>query len=211
MRDAPRRNARDYRKEEWVAFDVAPNVADAEARRQSRGRFFVSAIIAEGESDERLRAAYKRLRYRLLSREGFFVHRLKRIPRAPAPVTIRRVRTEAMAEQLGKATRSRPIPRECFATNGPFRQYVALDGATLVGWVRSIAAGRSTWCSHMEVRTSHRRRGIGRALLAKMLRGGGAAGVSQSVLLASKAGALLYPHVGYKQIATLFIFAPTKK
>ena len=48
-------------------------------------------------------------------------------------------------------------------------------------------------------------------MLAKMLRDDRAAGVRQSVLLASKAGALLYPHVGYEQIATLFIFAPTKK
>ena len=68
MRDATRRNARDYRKEEWVAFDVPPHLADAAARRQSRGRFFVSAIVAAGESDERLRVEYKRLGYRLLSR-----------------------------------------------------------------------------------------------------------------------------------------------
>jgi GNAT superfamily N-acetyltransferase len=213
MRDAPRRKERDYRKEEWVAFDVGPREADAVARRQTRGRFFVSALVAAGESEDDLHAEYKRLGYRLLSREGFFVHRLARIPRAaaPSPVTIQRVRTEAMADQLGKATRSRPIPRECLAAGGPFRQYVAVDGASVVGWVRSVPAGASTWCSHMAVRPSHRRRGIGRAMLVKMLRDDRAAGAGRSVLLASKAGALLYPHVGYEQIGTLLTFAPLKK
>jgi GNAT superfamily N-acetyltransferase len=213
MRDAPRRNARGYRKEEWVAYDVAPKLADAAARRQTRGRFFVSTVVAAGESDDGVRAEFKRLGYRLTSGEGFFVQRLKKIPRAaaPTPVTIRRVRTAAMAEQLGQATQSRPIPRECYAMDGPFRQYVAIDGETIVGWVRSVPVGRSTWCSHMGVRPSHRRRGIGRALVAKMLRDDRAAGVKQSVLLASKAGALLYPHVGYVRIGTLLIFAPLKK
>ncbi len=41
MRDAPRNNPRDYRKEEWIAHDVAPEEVDAIARRHTRGRFFV--------------------------------------------------------------------------------------------------------------------------------------------------------------------------
>jgi hypothetical protein len=35
-----------------------------------------------------------------------------------------------------------------------------------------------------------------------------AGGNSKSVLLASHAGALLYPNVGYEQIGALLIFAP---
>jgi hypothetical protein len=51
MRDAPRKNPRDYRKEEWVAYEVAPRKVDAIACRHARGRFFVCAMIAEGEPD----------------------------------------------------------------------------------------------------------------------------------------------------------------
>jgi hypothetical protein len=44
-------------------------------------------MIAEGEPDEPTRTAYKALGYRLLATEGFFVQRLKRIPKPPPPVS----------------------------------------------------------------------------------------------------------------------------
>src|SRR5262245_19561898 len=109
MRDAPRRYPRDYRKEEWIAHGVDPRKVDAIARRQTRGRFFVCAMVGEGEPDEPVRAAYRALGYRLLATEGFFVQRLKRIPKLPSPAAIERVRTPELAARLGKATRTRPI------------------------------------------------------------------------------------------------------
>jgi hypothetical protein len=211
MRDAPRRNPRDYRKEEWVAYNVEPAAADAAARRETRGRFFIGAILAGDESDEPLRAEYRRLGYRLLEREGLFWHTLTRIPRASSRLRIVRVRTSALAATFGQATRSRPIPPEHLGTDAPFRQYVAVEGDALVGWVRSVDAGESTWCSNMYVQPSRRRRGIGRALLVKMLRDDRRRGARRSVLLSSKAGTLLYPHVGYKQLGALLIFAPVKR
>jgi hypothetical protein len=59
MRDAPRRNPRDYRKEEWIAHDADALEVDAMARRKTRGRFLVCAIVGEGESNEPTRSAYK--------------------------------------------------------------------------------------------------------------------------------------------------------
>src|SRR6202023_4358192 len=91
MRDAARKNPRDYRKEEWIAHEVDPGKVDAIARRQTRGRFFVCVMIAEGEPDEQTRTAYKSLGYRLLATEGFFVQRLKRIPKRPSRILIERV------------------------------------------------------------------------------------------------------------------------
>src|SRR6516225_8264831 len=88
MRDAPRKNPRDYRKEEWIAYAIDPRKVDAIARQQTRGRFFVCAMIAEGEPDEATRAAYKALGYRLLATEGFFVQPLKRIPKPPSRSSI---------------------------------------------------------------------------------------------------------------------------
>jgi hypothetical protein len=134
MRDAPRKNPRDYRKEEWIAHDVDPNEVDAIARQRARGRFFVCAMIAAGEPDEPMRTAYKILGYRLLATEGFFVQRMKRIPRPPSPVSIERVRTPDLAAQLGKITRTRPISNDLLGDGAPFRQYVARDGE---GWARA--------------------------------------------------------------------------
>jgi GNAT superfamily N-acetyltransferase len=211
MRDAPRKKPRDYRKEEWIAHDVNPTEVDRIARQHARGRFFVCAMIAEGEPDEPTRAAYKVLGYRLLATEGFFTQRMKRIPRPPSPVSIERVRTPDLAAQLGKITRTRPISNNLLGDDAPFRQYVALDGQDIVGRVRSVDAVGATWCADMYVQPSHRRRGIGKALLSKMLRDDRAHGSKCSVLTASHTGALLYPHVGYERIGTLFMFAPRRE
>lgn len=211
MRDAPRKNPGDYRKEEWIAHNVDAEEVDAIARQHARGRFFVCAMIAEGEPDERTRTAYKALGYRLLATEGFFVQRLKRIQRPPSRVSIERVRTPDLAAQLGKITRTRPISNNLLGDDAPFRQYVALDREDIVGRVRSVDAAGATWCADMYVHPSHRRRGIGLALLSKMLWDDRARGSKCSVLTASHTGALLYPRVGYERIGTLFMFAPRTK
>ena len=138
------------------------------------------------------------------------MQRLKRIPKSPSPVPIERVRTAELAERLGKVTRTRPIPIGLLGDDAPFRQYVALDGEEIVGRVRSVDAVGATWCADMHVNASHRRRGIGRALLCRMLRDDRARGSKCSVLTASHTGALLYPHVGYERIGTLFLFVPGK-
>jgi GNAT superfamily N-acetyltransferase len=210
MRDAPRKNPRDYRKEEWIAYDVHPKKADAIVRQHARGRFFLCVMLAEGEPDALTRAAYKALGYRLLATEGFFVQRLKRIPRPQSPVSIERVRTSHLAAQLGNITRTRPIADNLLSDDAPFRQYVALDGEDIVGRVRSVNAVGATWCADMYVDPSHRRRGIGQGLLSKMLRDDRARGSKCSVLTASHTGALLYPRVGYERIGTLFMFAPRR-
>jgi len=210
MRDAPRKNPRDYRKEEWIAHDVDPREVDAIARKHTRGRYFVCAMIAEGEPDEPTRAAYKALGYRLLATEGFFVQGMKRIPRPPSSVSIERVHTAELAARLGKITRTRPIPDHLLRDDPPFRQYVALDGDDIVGRVRSVNAAGATWCADMYVRPSHRRRGIGLALLSTMLRDDRARGAQCSVLTASHTGALLYPRSGYERIGTLLMFVPRK-
>src|SRR5215510_11752020 len=210
MRDAPRKNPRDYRKEEWIAYDVDAREMDAIARRHARGRFFVGTMLADGEPDGPTRADFKALGYRLLVTEGFFVQRLKRIPKPPSAIAVERVRTPDMADRLGVVTRTRPIAGDLLGDDAPFRQYVALDGDAIVGRVRSVDAVGATWCADMHVQPSHRRRGIGRALLSKMLRDDEARGSTCSVLTASHTGALLYPRVGYERIATLFMFAPKR-
>jgi hypothetical protein len=210
MRDANRQNPAGYRNEEWVAYGVDAEEVDAIARRETRGRFTVCAIVAEGEPDAPVRSAYKALGYGLRTTEGVFMHPLKQVPRRPSPAPIERVRTAERAARLGKATRSRPIPAGLLGDDAPFRQYVALDGEEIVGRVRSVDAIGATWCADMYVSVSHRRRGIGQALLCQMLRDDRARASKCSVLTASHAGALLYPHVGYQRIGTLLAFTPRR-
>lgn len=215
MRDAERKTPKHYRKEEWISFDVSPQEVDAAARRGSRGRYFVCALAVRPEDEEDLRTGYKSLGYRLLATETLFIQRLhsislRRTASEPSFV-IEQVKSLKMAERFGKATRTRPIRTEQLGKDATFRQYVALDGDSLVGWVRSVSAVDSTWCSNMYVRPTHRRRGIGRALLTRMLADDRRHGSKQSVLLSSHTGALLYPHLGYQALGRLFIFAPHRK
>jgi GNAT superfamily N-acetyltransferase len=210
MRDAPRKNPKLYRKEEWIAYRVAPADVDRVARDHTRGWYFICMIRGNDEPDDPLRQDYKQLGYRLLATEPLFVHRLKRIPRREGTV-IEQVTTAEKAEQFAKATRTRPIPAEHLANDAPFRQFVAVVDGQIIGWVRSVGAGNSTWCSSMYVRPVHRRRGVGTALLCHMLRDDRRRGFEQSVLLSSHTGALVYPRVGYEQLGMLYIFAPRKR
>ena len=211
MRDAPRKNARDYRGEEWVVHDVAAQEADAVVRQHARPGFAISVAIANDEPDQPVRTAYKALGYRLLRTEGFFVQPLHQIPSPPAVVSIERVQTIERAAQLAKIIRRRPIAADLLGDSAPFRQYVAVDGDAIVGRVRSVDAMGATWCAAMYVEPSHRRRGIGQALMAKMLQDDRAHGSRCSMLLATHAGALLYPRMGYERIGTLLIFSPKSR
>ncbi len=206
MRDVARTNGDEYRKEEWIAYDVPPQLAHEKARAGTRGRYFICSISEDDDTGKELKDAYKSLGYRLIVTEPFFRHRLKRVPRFQADVRIELMRTTEQANLLAKATRNRPqLP------DPKFRQYLAMKGDELVGWVRSIETPAGNWCSSMHVRPACRRQGIGKALLEKMLRDDRKYRVTQNVLLASHTGALLYPLVGYERIGTLSIFAPKKK
>ena len=217
VRDAPRdRKGEDYRTEEWIGHAVAPAEIDRIARKHTRGRFAVCAIHGTNEPDARIRAEFKRLGYRLRTTEPLMLHRLKPIPRFATPqgVSIKRVMTQDLADRLAKAARSRQILSEHLVEDAPMRQYVAMDEKeTPIGWLRSIAVPncKATWCSNMYVQEKHRRRGIARAMLARMLKDDRAHGATTSVLLASHTGAKLYPVVGYQHIGELLLYSPAKK
>lgn len=218
MRDAPRRRAEDYRREEWVAHGVEAAQADSIVRRHTRGRFAICAIRPLDEPDEPIRAAYKAAGYRLGSTEALMAHRLARVPSFPAPLPIERVLSEELAARLNKSAGRRQMQAAHLRPDAALRQYVALDGDKPVAWAASItvgaaagdsagdATGNSTWVQSMYVQPPYRRRGIGKAILAKLLRDDRAHGSAASYLLASHAGALLYPNVGYEGIGELMLY-----
>jgi GNAT superfamily N-acetyltransferase len=212
MRDAPRRGkSPSYRRAEWTGHGVAPAELDRLAQQHTPGRYAICAVRTPDEPEDPLRSAYKQLGYRLGGTEAVMVHHLGRIPRSPAQARVTRVTTPALAERLAVAMGNRPLDAAAIAPDAPMRQYVALDADEPVGWVQSIAVqvdgGASlTWCADMFVLPSHRRRGIGRAMLARMLRDDRTRGAAASVLTASHDGAKLYPVMGYEQIGELFVY-----
>jgi len=209
--DAPRKRD-EYRNEEWLARGQTPGHINAVVRRHARKLFSVSVFLKPGESDESLREGFKALGYRYYLSEPLMVHDLRAIPRddRSLPVTIDRVTTQGMADRLAKAARSRQILPEHLKKDSALRQYVALRAGRPVGWVRGIRIGRESWVSNMYVDRSWRRRGIGRAMLRRLLRDDRATGARAAVLSASQAGAKLYESVGYREIGRLLLFVPRR-
>lgn len=206
MRDGPGKR-RDPRNEEWVGTGISPGSLDRLAGVQARGRFAVAWVCPLGESDRGARAEFKSLGYRLRATEPLFVHDLVSVPDAPSPAAIVRVDDPERAARLGKLLRRKPLRPEFFEHDSPWRQYVAeIDGA-LVGWVASIDSRASTWCANLHVAREHRRRGIAKALMARMLVDDRKLGKAGSVLLSSHTGAHLYPKVGYRQLATVLLYS----
>ena len=209
VRDAPRKRGT-YRREEWIAHGVDAEEIHRVVTKNTRGQFGICAICAEGESDAGMRSDFKALNYRLNSTEPVMVHRLRRIPRAADPLPIERVLTAELADRLNRTTRIRQILPEHLSPDAPLRQYVALEDGQPVGWVQSIVVDSATWCSNMHVARAARRRGIGRALMCRMLRDDRLNGSKLAVLTATHTGALLYASIGYVQIGTLLFYTPRK-
>ena len=156
---------------------------------KARGGGLRCAVRTIAEPDAPIRAEYKAIGYRLGKTEPFMMHRMKAIPKIPAPLPIERVATAELAELLGKANQRRPLSPEQFAPDSPRQTYVALDDGKAVGWVTSIAVDDSAWINGMHVLPSHRRRGIGKSLLAHMLAESRRRGRKRSFLLSTHTGA----------------------
>jgi GNAT superfamily N-acetyltransferase len=218
MRDAVRRDPKKYRTEEWVACGMEPAALARLAGEQARGRYALCVVRPEADDPAPIRQAYKALGYRLNTTEPFLWHRLADVPLPPTKpdLAIEQVTTPEQAERL-LAAGGPKLPPEAFDPAGRLRQYVALLADVPVGWVASIAVrdgkggAASTWCSDLYVAPDHRRRGIGRALMIRMLHDDRDQGMRCSVLSASHSGALLYPRVGYELLGELLVYTPVNR
>lgn len=210
MRNDPPR-PRDPRNEEIISVGVDPATTLAVVRQYAAKKFALCVLHGINEPEATLIAAYKAGGFRLNHREAMMVMRIEELRPLDQPVEIRRVTTEAEAAAVAKAARSRQILPDQFGDDAPLRLYAAWDQDEVVGWVRSIAGPhKAAWVSNMFVRLDHRRKGIGSALMTRLLEGDSERGIAWSVLLASNAGAQLYPHIGYRKIGQLLIFTPRK-
>jgi GNAT superfamily N-acetyltransferase len=131
----------------------------------------------------------------------------------PAGVRLVRVRTAEMAERLRIANRGRrQVEPADLTSDRPLRRlFAALAGDEPLGWVTAIQARPdAAFVSNLFVLPAARRRGVGTALMQALLGDDAERCVRHSVLTASNAGALLYPRIGYRQIATVHLFGPAR-
>ncbi len=167
-------------------------------------------IVPPEVPDEDACAQVKALGYRLIAREGFFTFDHSDPLPTPTTDSVRRVISEEEHKILAKANGIKPLPKEWVLGEKPKLRRFAIDHDELpVGWVSSVdTVEECTWVSALWVNPEHRGKGYGFSLMAKMLADDRELGYRHSVLLASYAGARLYPHLGYKRIGTLYLASP---
>lgn len=158
--------------------------------------------------------AYKAAGYRYVGREPLFAActALLSDDPPPHPGRVRRVDDARTAQSVAKAARARQLLPEHIGTdNAMCRLYAAFDGELPIGWVRSVRTHPEyAWVSNLFVRRDYRRNGIGSELMQTLLHDDARLGVSWSVLLASAAGARLYPLLGYRPLGVLLLFSPVQ-
>jgi predicted N-acetyltransferase YhbS len=210
LSDAPRTSG-STRNSEVIVYGASPEETLETIQHEAIGRHALCVLIEAPETAEPTRDSYKRQGYRFVAAEALFVLPLdQRVKCAAFPV--RRIREKADAEAVGKAARRRQLlPEHLNEADASIRLYAAFDNETPVGWVSSVRAGAGcNWVANLFVHPDCRRRGIGKSLMSAMLNEDATYGAEYSALLASKTGALLYPHLGYEQHGTLLIFTPPR-
>jgi ribosomal protein S18 acetylase RimI-like enzyme len=210
LSDAPRAKG-PARKSEVIVYGAGPEEIRETIRREQIGHHLLCVLLESPANSDTTRDLFKRHRYRFAAGEALFVLPIDQ-RRDCAAFPVRRVRQRAAAEAIAKAARGRQLlPEHLNEADAPIRLYGAFDNETPVGWASSVRAeSRCNWVANLFVRPDYRRRGIGKSLMSAMLDEDASYGVTHSVLLASKTGALLYPHLGYEQHGLLLVFNPPR-
>ena len=213
MHDAPRKNGK-YRIEEFVTTCLDANEVSADIASLKAERFVVSAVRPVGTPEKPVKQSFLNAGFRTLRSEPLMVRQLLNRPSVvPSPYRVARVESVPEVDAIAEFSRTRQIlDADLHSDNPNLRLFAAWDGEHPAGWVRSVRADKdATWVSNLFVQPDYRRNGIGSALMTSMLQDDFDQGFEWSVLLASTAGAQLYPNLGYHQIGILTMFMRTPK
>ncbi len=203
MRDTPDR--KNPRKIEVITTGLESNEVAARLSTMDIGWHFLCEIHPPEADFDGIRQAYKELGYKAVSTEWLFFHDLSEIPVFDCNPAVRLVEDQAMMDSIPM----RGLQRRKLRPGT--RHYSVWDGEQDFGWVYSVPVGENAWVSDLHVHEDQRSKGYGKALMSRLLRDDRELGIKNSVLLASSAGARIYPTLGYQQIGVLQMFCPVKR
>lgn len=212
MRDALPRERR-TRVDEILAVSLPAVKTAAAIGEYNPHRFLLCTINGMEDNPKSVKSDYKEQGFRALRSEPFFVWDIRDVSISEPAFDVRQISNLEGAELVKQAEGKRQIrPRDLAESDPTLVLFAAWEDGVPVGWVKSIRTHpHAAWVSNLRVAHTHRRRGIGSALMQAMLRHDQERGVTHSVLLASSTGALLYPSLGYKQIGLLQMFSPIRE
>jgi predicted GNAT family acetyltransferase len=200
IKDGP--SKKPARKTEVLASGLAPAEVVERLGAADVGWHFVHHMVESDEEAPVVKAAYKEVRYRTMFTTWVFVHDMGSVPRFESEPPARLIRDQAQMDSVNQVASQKVKLRP------GLRQFAVYDDARDYGWVTDIPIGDAAWVSNLYVHSEFRGRGFGRSLMSALLACDKEAGVTASVLLASMAGARLYPHLGYRQIGVMQTFCP---
>lgn len=198
------------RNDEWFSpVGTEPELLHSWACTRAAKRFIICAVVKDDREQVELLTKYKNLGYRLWRTEVLMARTTTVDPRIEINSGLFFVDSQSMVSRLAKAAGERMIlPEHLEKRPPPVRCHAAVINDQLVGWVRSVSIGDASWCASLFVEPAFRRRGIGRSLVATMLRADRTAGLLASILIASHTGAILYRSIGYQTIGTILVLNP---
>lgn len=203
MRDRPLRKRE--RKIEVVSQGLSPAETVRLIGEAGLGWHFVVTVHPSGEELAASRSAFKALGYRALSTEWIFEHDMVSIPVFESALPVRLVETAAQLEDVKQVASQ---PRKLMANT---RLFGIWDSERDYGWVRGVPQDGAFWAYDLYVYEAFRRQGFGRALMSRFLQEARSQGFESSALIASTAGARLYPHLGFREIGTLQVLCPVER
>jgi GNAT superfamily N-acetyltransferase len=201
---------RQRRNDEWFApVGTDPELLHSWACARTAKKFIICAVVKDAREQVELLTKYRNLGYRLWRTEALMARTTTIDPSVEINSGLIFVDTQSMVSRLTKAAGERMIlPEHLEKRPMPVRCHAAVINDQLVGWVRSVSIGDASWCASLFVEPAFRRRGIGRSLMATMLRADRTSGLSASILIASHTGAILYRSIGYQTIGTILVLNP---
>ena len=213
LHDGPRSNPNaDVRREEFVCFGCSPTEALAISASAATGNYAICFVLPLGADDTEVRKEFKALGCRLGATEAFMDNDVPDILATEPIIPVVRIADQAHADAIGKAWRRKQIlSRDIGNENAVHRVYTIHDGEKYIGSCGSIRVGDASWISSLYVDAEYRRKGLGKALMTRVMADDRALGIRKNVLLASHTGAMLYPTIGFSQLGTLYIYNPPRE
>ncbi len=155
-------------------------------------------------------AAYTAAGYRLAFSEYLMARPLTDLPPLESSVPVQRVCDAAEAVQVNAAdAEAEPWVRPGNLAAPNLRHYYLAQEGVIAARARSWQPDPvCSYVTHVLTHPAYRRRGLARAIMLRLLHDDAAQGVTNSVLVASEEGDLLYRSLGYTRLATLLVLEP---
>ncbi|NWF79354.1 MAG: GNAT family N-acetyltransferase [Chloroflexi bacterium] len=164
-------------------------------------------VVDEGQD---ALGVYEAEGYRLAFPEYLMARRLDRLLEPDGRYAIQLVQSADAADRVNSGDAEvEPWVRPANLADPALSHYcLEIGGATAArarNWQHSPRCG---YVTHVFTHPEHRRRGLARAVMLRLLHDSAARGASESALVASEEGALLYASLGYERLARLLVLAP---